>query len=173
MARVLRRKLTLWEERDLALKCAREMVTYCEQNRQYGTYTGFTSIIDALAGIGRREYGFGDICDDNVFIHEVLSQANVISKSVSHNVRSEALTKRWNDVVRHLGWAAGELLRERQTVTDANGTVYHLNLKTGYYERHPGDPEPMHPETAARIRAIPPDHVQLSDGRSTWKDPRK
>jgi hypothetical protein len=104
------------QQRDAAaLACARRMADYCVASGHYGHYMGFTNIEEALRGIASGKAGFGDVCDDNIFIHEVLSSMKLVPRSVERSMKSDKATRTWNEVVSVLDWAAGEVLKERQS----------------------------------------------------------
>lgn len=104
--------MTAKEQDHAALACASRMIDYCDANRHYGHYTGYTNRKEALRGIASGDAGFGDLCDDNIFIHEVLSDKGLIPSDVQEAMNSDKALDVWNSVTARLQWAASQLLKE-------------------------------------------------------------
>jgi hypothetical protein len=64
--------------------------------------------------IAREVIVFADICDDNIFIAEVLTGLKLIPEDMEECVSSSDHAATWNAVVERLSWAAGEVLKERE-----------------------------------------------------------
>lgn len=101
----------------IALDCARRMIAHCDATKHYGHYTGYTNGEEALRGVATGKFVFADLCDDNIFIHDVLSEKGLISKNVTEAMNSSAAMGIWNSVVDKLNLAAHELLKERRKAT--------------------------------------------------------
>jgi hypothetical protein len=64
--------------------------------------------------IAREVIVFADICDDNIFIAEILTGLKLIPEDIDECVSSSDHAATWNEVVARLPWAAGEVLKERE-----------------------------------------------------------
>jgi hypothetical protein len=73
----------------------------------------YPSIEAALWDIAAGAITFGDLCDDNIYLHECLSQRGLISLNVEVTMHTQSEINTWNAVADLLPWAAEEILKER------------------------------------------------------------
>jgi len=112
----------VFEVMSLALESARDMVAYCDRNKHYGYYTDFTNSDEALTAIATGTHGFGDICDDNMFIARVMFRhglgsdpdADAPEDDDVEVLHSDGEVDLHNEIYSYLALAATKLLEERK-----------------------------------------------------------
>lgn len=126
------------QQRDeAALAAAELMAERAQRTGHYGHNTGFQSIEEALEAIASGRAVFGDICDDNIFTHQVLSGRRFIPKDSSKVVSSDEYTGIWNRVAGRYRWAAAEILKRRGTlfmVVNETDQIFASPEPMTYYE---------------------------------------